>query len=38
MDMNFVGAFELEYGRMVEFSRIIGIQIPHEDLKISFKY
>ena len=24
MDMDFVGAFELEYGRMVDFSRIIG--------------
>ena len=23
MDMDFVGAFELEYGRMVDFSRII---------------
>ena len=24
MDMDFVGAFELEYGRMVDFSIIIG--------------
>ena len=23
MDMDFVGAFELEYGRMIDFSRII---------------
>ena len=25
MDMDFVGDFELEYGRMVDFSRIIAI-------------
>ena len=27
MDMDFVGTFELEYGRMVDFSRIIVINM-----------
>ena len=27
MDMDFVGAFELEYGRMVDLSRIIEIDL-----------
>ena len=26
MDMDFVGTFELEYGRMVDFSRIIDMK------------
>ena len=34
MDMHFIGAFELEYGKTVDFSRIISIlhiKIPHDD-------
>ena len=37
MDMNFVGAFELEHGRMVDFSRII-IRNGADNLIILFLY
>ena len=35
MDMDCVGAFELEYGRMVDFSRLIAFKSTKVGYKIS---
>ena len=37
MDMDFVGAFELEYGKMVDFSRIIISKIAKVRTPVEFR-